>query len=81
MTDIERFLVADDHPMVRDALASACVERFGEEVLALLVDAADRVGHRGLVDRDDLPGVWHFSAAERLASAFRFAGDRDAARS
>ena len=28
MADIERFLVADDHPMVRDALASALGQTF-----------------------------------------------------
>jgi DNA-binding NarL/FixJ family response regulator len=75
MADIERFLVADDHPMVRDALASALGQTFvGAQfsmagTLAQAQAALDRQPDTDAVLLDlDMPGMDGLTGLARLRS-------------
>jgi DNA-binding NarL/FixJ family response regulator len=75
MTDIERFLVADDHPMVRDALASALGQTFAGAqfsmagTLGQAQAALDRQPDTDAVLLDlDMPGMDGLTGLARLRS-------------
>lgn len=75
MADIERFLVADDHPMVRDALASALGQTFAGAqfsmagTLAQAQSALDRQPDTDAVLLDlDMPGMDGLTGLARLRS-------------
>ncbi len=75
MADIERFLVADDHPMVRDALASALGQTFAgaqfsmASTLAQAQAALDRQPDTDAVLLDlDMPGMDGLTGLARLRS-------------
>jgi len=75
MADIERFLVADDHPMVRDALASALGQTFAGAqfsmagTLAQAQAALDRQPDTDAVLLDlDMPGMDGLTGLARLRS-------------
>jgi DNA-binding NarL/FixJ family response regulator len=73
MADIERFLIADDHPMVRDALASALGQTFAGAqfsmagTLAQAQAALDRQPDTDAVLLDlDMPGMDGLTGLARL---------------
>ena len=77
MADTERFLVADDHPMVRDALASALGQTFSGARFSMAGSldqaqaALDREPETDAVLLDlDMPGMDGLTGLARLRSEF-----------
>ncbi len=77
MADTERFLVADDHPMVRDALASALGQTFAGARFSMAGSldqaqaALDREPETDAVLLDlDMPGMDGLTGLARLRSEF-----------